>query len=263
VALTRGFLTRLSGSDDLGVPELRNEQDLRLVERISATYPRLSGPGGWNVHFGREQNASDDRNAFEPIATTCNTRPVVEGKQIEPFRVFLDRSSHQLKPGARDRVARRARLAYRDVASATNRLTLIAAIIPARAVTTHTLFCLKSPLPLEAQFVLCGLLNSYIANYLIRLRVNTHVTASLMSRLPIPFIPSDDPAFGRLVSLVRELVDGNNSPEEKDAYVELQAVVARLYRLSVGDFEHVLSTFPLIADETKSRARDALAQVSL
>jgi hypothetical protein len=40
------------------------------------------------------------------------------------------------------KIVRRARLAYRDVASATNRLTLIAAVIPARAATTHTLFCL-------------------------------------------------------------------------------------------------------------------------
>ena len=59
-----------------------------------------------------------------------------------------------------------ARLAYRDIASATNRLTLIAAIVPARAVTTHTLFCLKTPLPLDAQQVLCALLNSFVANYL-------------------------------------------------------------------------------------------------
>ena len=263
VALTRGFLTRLSGSDDLGIPELRTEQDLRLVERISATCPRLGGPEGWNVQFGRELNASDDRNNFEPLVTTGHARPVVEGKQIEPFRVFLDRSSHQLKPGAPDRVARRARLAYRDVASATNRLTLIAAIIPARAVTTHTLFCLKVPPSLDAQFVLCGLLNSYVANYLIRLRVNTHVTASLMSRLPVPFIPGDNPSFGRLVSLVSELVEGKSAAEDADAYVELQAVVARLYGLSAADFEHVLSTFPLVSNETKSRVRDAFAHVSL
>jgi hypothetical protein len=67
-----------------------------------------------------------------------------------------------------------------DVASATNRLTLIAAIVPADAVTTHTLFCLKTGLPLDAQHVLCALLNSFVANYLIRFRVNTHVTATLI-----------------------------------------------------------------------------------
>ena len=41
VTLTRAFLSRLSGSDDLGIPELGGEADLRLLERISASCPRL------------------------------------------------------------------------------------------------------------------------------------------------------------------------------------------------------------------------------
>src|SRR5690606_25971109 len=108
-----------------------------------------SSPAGWHVHFGRELNASDDRAAFVPFSGDRTARPVVEGKQIEPFRVALDRSTSELRRGAEAarRVPLRSRLAYRDVASATNRLTLIAAIVPARAVTTHTLFCLKAPLP--------------------------------------------------------------------------------------------------------------------
>src|SRR4029453_8556808 len=110
--------------------------------------------------FGRELNASDDRATFEPFEDSHTARPVIEGKQIEPFRVHVDRSRYQLKAGAHDRVPRRARLAYRDIASATNRLTLIAALVPAKVVTTHTLFCLKTPLRLDAQHVLCGLLNS-------------------------------------------------------------------------------------------------------
>ena len=261
VSLTRDLLTRLSGRDDLGVPELRSERDLQIVERISATVPGLGAPDGWNVRFGRELNASDDRGAFEPHVTPCRARPVVEGKQIEPFRVFVDRSRHQLKPGASDRVPRRARLAYRDVASATNRLTLIAAIVPARAVTTHTLFCLKTPLPLESQMVLCGLLNSYVANYLIRLRVNTHVTASLMSRLPVPVLNGGHPVFARIVSLVRELIDGENAAEDTGAYAELQAIVATLYGLSAEDLEHVLSTFPLVPDEVRSRVSSRFKDV--
>ena len=120
---------------------------------------------------------------------------MLEGKQIEPFRVFPDRSRLELPTASATsrRVPHRARLAYRDVASATNRLTLIAAIVPARSVTTHTLFCLKTPLPLDAQHVLCALLNSFVANYLVRLRVNTHVTASLLARLPVPLLTAAMP----------------------------------------------------------------------
>ena len=261
VTLTRAFLTRLSGRDDLGIPELGGDSDLRLLERISAGVPRLGAPDGWNVQFGRELNASDDRDSFEPVAAGGTARPVVEGKQIDPFRTDLDRSRYQLKPGVPDRIPRRARLAYRDVASATNRLTLIAAIVPARAVTTHTLFCLKTPLPLDAQHVLCGLMNSYVANYLVRFRVNTHVTASLISRLHVPFVSAADPAFAHIRTLVRELLRSGGA-EDTEAYAELQAVVASLYRLQSHDLEHVLSTFPLVPEivraATSARYNDLL-----
>ncbi len=252
VTLTRSFLSRLSGSDDLGIPELRSEVDLRLLERISASHPRLGSADGWNVMFGRELNASDDRHLFQPFVTASTARPIIEGKQIEPFRVHIDRSRYQLKSEAPDRIRRHVRLAYRDVASATNRLTLIAALVPARVVTTHTLFCLKTAVPLDAQHVLCGLLNSYVANHQIRFRVNTHVTASLISRLPVPVVGAGHPAFNRIAALVRSLMATSASVEEMDEYAELQALIARLYGLGASEFGHVLSTFPLVPEEIRS-----------
>jgi hypothetical protein len=152
----------------------------------------------------------------------------------------------------RVRVRRTPRLAYRDVASATNRLTLIAAIIPADAVTTHTLFCVKTALPVDAQHVLCALLNSFVANYLIRFRVNTHVTASLMSRLQVPVVQRDAYVYRRLSSLAQTLMHSPGAAEQQPEYAELQALVARLYALSEADLRHVLGTFPLIPEEVKA-----------
>ena len=260
LVLTRRFLSRLSGDDDLGIPELATEADLRLVERISAMVPRLSSDEGWGVHFGRELNASDDRDAFTAFAGDSLARPVVEGKQLEPFRVALERSRFQLRRNRHvgARAPRRARLAYRDVASATNRLTLIAALVPARAVTTHTLFCLKTPLPSDAQHVLCALLNSYVANYLIRLRVNTHVTVALVSRLPVPIVRQGEGAYEQLSALAQALSRGRASVEDMEEYAELQALAAKLYGLAPTDFEHVLSTFPLVPSATKRRALERL-----
>ena len=143
-------------------------------------------------------------------------------------------------------IPQRARLAYRDVASATNRLTLIAAIVPARAVTTHTLFCLKTRLPMAEQHVLCALLNSFVANYLIRLRVNTHVTVALVSRLPVPVVRVGHPFFNRLSALSEALARSTSRVEDMEEYAELQAICARLYGLRREEFEHVLGTFPLI-----------------
>jgi hypothetical protein len=259
--LTRRFLSRLSGEDDLGIPELGSERDLSIVETISASVPRLANQEGWHVAFGRELNASDDRGRFVPIAEAASGRPVVEGKQVEPFRVAVGTSRLALRPGADSRVPCRGRLAYRDVASATNRLTLIAAIVPAHAVTTHTLFCLRTPLPAPSQQVLCALLNSYVANYLVRLRVNTHVTVSLVSRLPVPEVPPRHPRFDRLRALAAALTSGAGSVEEMEEYAEVQAIAARLYGLTAGDFEHVLSTFPLVPTSVRQRVLDRFVRM--
>jgi hypothetical protein len=230
------------------MPELVTEMDLRIVEKISAAHPWLSSSSGWHARFGRELNASDDREAFVAATGATGARPVLEGKQIAPFRVDLERSSFELRSSAAfaTRIPRRARLAYRDVASATNRLTLIAAIVPARAVTTHTLFCLRTPLSHQRQLVLCGLMNSFVANYLVRLRVSTHVTIAITSRTPLPVVRDDDPVAPHIASLVRDLMTGAQPVEEMPQYSQLQAIVARLYGLSRDEFEHILGTFPLI-----------------
>ena len=250
--LTRAFISRLSGEDDLAIPELRHPADLRILEQISARLPTLDSARGWNVAFGRELNATDDRDLFVPFDRDGHGRPVLEGKQIEPFRVSIEGCRYQVREHVRVRVARRPRLAYRDIASATNRVTLIAAIVPADAVTTHTLFCLKTPLPLDAQHVLCALLNSFVANYLIRSRVNTHVTVALVSRLRVPCVDRDSPPYHQLSTLARTLMHSPAAAEQQPEYAELQGLAGRLYGLSESDFVHVLSTFPLVPDAVKS-----------
>ncbi len=256
VTVSRTFLTRVSGEDDLAVPELQSAADLRILEKISASHRWLSSPDGWHVHFGRELNASDDRDAFRPATYARDARPVLEGKHITPFRAAVAESAWELRADAAGahRVPCRARLAYRDVASATNRLTLIAAIVPARAVTTHTLFCLREALPQGRQRLLCALLNSFVANYLVRLRVHTHVTASIMARLPVPLLGEGDPRAMRLTELAAALAGGSTPVEAMPEYAELQAVAARAYGLSREEFGHVVGTFPLIPLELRQAA---------
>jgi hypothetical protein len=112
---------------------------------------------------------------------------------------------------------------------------------------------------LADQHVLCALLNSFVANYLIRLRVNTHVTAALMSRLPVPVVRPEDAAFDRLQVLTQVLMK-TASVESTPEYAELQAIAAELYGLSATDFEHVLSTFPLIPEVTRLAAYKRFTQ---
>jgi hypothetical protein len=261
VHVTRPLLVRMS-ADQLAIPEFRNRRDLDIATKVAYAHPPLGDASGWGVRFGRELNASDDRRHFiDAEAAGRGTMPVVEGKQIRPFGVDLQRVSAAIPVRSARRLLdpartyHRARLAYRDVSCSTNRLTLIAAIVPRGAVTTHTLFCLKDELSSDEQEFLCGVFNSFVANYLVRLRVGTHVSASIIHQLPVPRPAHGDPALGRVAAIARRLA---SHPAEERSAAELQAVVAQLYGLTADEFEHVLSTFPLVPSSERQRALQAL-----
>ena len=254
VPLPRSLLERISGSQ-MVVPEIRSHGDLDIVSGIAFNVPALADPDGWHVTFGRELNATDDKRHFVTGGTGL---PVIDGKHIQPFVADVAQSRVRLPAriaaqlsGVRD-ARNRSRLAYRDVASSTNRLTLIAAIVPAGVVTTHTLFCSREPLDDDQLLFLCGMFNSFVANYLVRLQVSTHVTVSLLSRLPIPKPPRDSDAFRLVSSCARALcsrLDGSH-------HAQLQATAARLYRVSRTQLQHVLDTFPLVSMEERQAVLD-------
>jgi hypothetical protein len=245
--LTPGLLERLSGPG-LAMPDLRSPDDLRLVEELSSRHPPLAA--GWQAAFSRELNATDDRDCMAGDGEL----PVIEGKHLSPFRVAVQAAQgrarleavlHRL--GGRAAIMR-PRLAYRDVASPTNRTTLIAAILPPRVVSVHTVFCLRTPLPLPQQRVLCALLNSYVANYLVRRWVTTHVSTRIVSRLPVPAVAGDTPLFGVLARAAATLAHGHNAR----ASLEAQVAAAEAYGLMPRDLAHVLDTFPLIPREERT-----------
>jgi hypothetical protein len=251
IVLPRALIDRLSGPS-LAVPELRAAADLEIVSDIVFRIPGTADPEGWGIRFGRELNATDDRPHF----TESRGLPVVEGKHLAAFSVDVRGARYRLPARVaatlldEERTFGRIRLAYRDVASPTNRATLIAAILPKGVVSTHTVSCLKDMLDEEAQFFLCGVFNSYVANYLVRMRVGTHVTSAIMSRLPVPRPGRRDVVFGRVVSAARAL------SERFDAglFARLNATVAALYGLSRERFAHVLGTFPIVAAAERAAA---------
>jgi hypothetical protein len=253
VRVSRPLLQRISG-DSLALPDLRSPLDLAILEKACALFQPLGSANGWQVRFGRELNAADDRPLFKKSGGGV---PVIEGKAIAPFRVLHDAIRWSVTAAAaRSRLADRydrPRLAYRDVASVTNRTTLIAAVLPAPCVTTHTLFCLRTRVPLLSQYFLCGLFNSLVVNYLVRLRVTTHVTTSIVEGLPAPVRDEAPLAFVRIAGWARRLARCRLDESSRE-WAQLNATVARLYQLTEGEFRHVLATFPLIEQRARERA---------
>jgi len=257
VRLTPAFIQRVSG-DALTIPDLRSAIDVAIADRAAALFAPLGSDAGWAIRFGRELNATDDRPHFG-----ARGLPVVDGKHIEPFRAhtascqrFISAAkARELLPAAS---FERARLAYRDVASATNKVTLIAAILPAGCVSTHTLFCLRDRLPPASQWFLCGVFNSLVVNYLVRMRVTTHVTTATVARLPIP-PPGHRPSVEREIAALARLLSRRY---DLFAWAELQAHAARLYQLTPAEFAHVLETFPLIPSNDRHAAHSTYVRAT-
>lgn len=244
--------------DHLTVPEITTREALGILTQAAATVPRLSAPDGWRARFGRELNATDDKRHFVTRAHSGPSLPIVEGKHLQPFQVRLDDATARIPRAVAKRLIdphtsfERTRLAYRDVASATNRVTLIAALLPRHTLSTHTVFCLKAPIPVGDQWCLLALLNSLVANFLVRLHVTTHVTASLMARLPVPRPARGSIAFRDLAAIARALAR-TGIDAAPDAYAQLNAITASLYGLSQEQYQHVVDSFPLLPEYLRTR----------
>jgi len=256
ITLTPALLRRLSGPG-LAIPYIRRREELQILERLVSAHPAMADERGWAARFGRELNRSDDKALFSGRKTGM---PVVEGKHVEPFGVRIEECSLRIRsagvlsrPALLDAVGRH-RLAYRDVASATNRLTLISAIVPPGAITVHTLYCLKDPMPLDDQIVLCGLLNSFVANFLVRLWVTTHLGSATVERLPVPRPAAASEAAGRLRDLGRDLLRAGG--RDPSAAAEVQGLAAMLYGLSPAEFDLVLGSFPLVEEHLRAASAE-------
>ena len=235
------------GGEGRAVPDLASDLDRAVLARVLSAGPPLESSAGWHVHFGRELNATDDRAYFGRSGL-----PVLEGKLLDPFRVRVEDAASFIERHMAARLLEgrasfdRARLGYREVASATNRLTLIAAIVPAGAVTTHTIFCLREALSDDEQWFLCGVFNSYVANYCVRLRGGTHVPASVIHQLPVP-CPDEEDVLSLAILARRAAADSGREDRAR-----LQAAVARLYGLRRDELAYLLSTFPLIPPDERA-----------
>jgi hypothetical protein len=250
IRLTRDTIAA-AGGPALRIPDVRAARDLDWLLAIARAHPRLGEFERPALSFGRELNASDDRKYFGTTGL-----PVLEGKCLAPFQVAVKRATQYLPWPVAARLLPdgsfdRPRLAYRDVSGATNQRTLIAAVLPAGVVTTHTLFCLRSPLPLEQQHFLCGLFNSYILNAVVRLLMGGHVTTSLVESLPVPRWCGS--ALQRSIAHAAERLAGprGNAVDDDSG---LQASVARLYDLDGQIFGRILESFPLVPESDRRQA---------
>jgi len=220
---------RCAGGPALRIPDARCPGDLDWLLTQCRRFPALGHERGWHLSFGRELNATEDRESFGPAGL-----PVIEGKHIGPFRVDAAAATKRISASRVTRLLpaaphTRARLAYRDVSGAGNRRTLIAAVVPPGVVTTHTLFCVRTPPDDARQHFLCALFNSSPLNRIVRMLMGSHVTTGLVEHLPVP-VWTGDAAQLALADLARALADAGTSETDRTAIEhESDERIARMY----------------------------------
>lgn len=197
------------------------------------------------------------------------------------------------------------RLAFRKVAANTNERTLISAILPGGVFASDSLNylipwqfdahqaiiqlntiknCYKPSLPVPILAYLCGVLNSFVLDYVLRFKVSANVNIFYAYQLPVPRLIPDDlycraiaERVARLVCIGPEFDDlrqellGNtaarvatNPIERQQLQNEIDALVAHLYGLREEELWHILYapyTFPLVGREVKDAVMAAFAYV--
>ena len=169
------------------------------------------------------------------------------------------------------------RIAFRDVARATDTRTVITALVPGEIVITHKAPYLLWPkgTPRDGAYLL-GILSSMILDWYARRVVEISLTFHLLNNFPIPDADTDnDPVACRVVEISARLaaVDeryaewaaevgvpvGSVTDEatKQDLICELDACVAHLYGLDEDDLAVVYETFHEGADYSERHRRRA------
>jgi hypothetical protein len=158
--------------------------------------------------------------------------------------------------------AAQSRIAFRDVTNATNRRTMICALIPPGTIATH-----KSPVlvnlndDLKSEAFVLGVLSSMIFDWYARRWVELHMSFELLSTMPVPKFNLNDSLVQRTCYLAASLAAVDHRYDEwatingvpigsvtdeatkDDLIAELDALVALLYGLDESQVTHIFETF--------------------
>ena len=295
VSVSIPLIKRLSPGS-VSIIEFKSATDIEIAEKM-LRHPFLGEvfDSKWNIRFHQELNMTTDSDIFRNIPDEY-CLPLYEGKMIWQFQHGYAKPRYWVnEKEGRKRVLgnvedvsqglnyQRYRLAFRDVAASTNERSFICTVLPRNIFCPHTMslenVC-QSNLDQHSRLLLVSMLNSLFCDWLIRQRMTNHLSFFLVYQLPIPRLTAAHPDFlplaeraARLVGTAPEFDDllkeifgksathkthGVTDPQARlTLRAQIDALVARLYDLTLEEFQHILSTFPLVDEATKSQTFNA------
>lgn len=161
--------------------------------------------------------------------------------------------SGDLHASIRDRV-NTLRAGFCDITGQTNERTVLAALIPAGVVCGNKVPTIDFGSHVRT-LSWVGIANSFIFDWLVRRSITTTLNFFMLRNLPVPsWVPAstDFLAIGKRTELLAKLeCEGGEEDLWKLAQLraEIEVLSARLYGISVLDFDHMMRDFPQVDRE--------------
>lgn len=261
---------RMLAPRTLAFPELITALDAEIATTLTAAGATLgSTESGWTLEFSQELNVTKDNDRFVDHAQTgVDDRwlPVLAGENIYHLESRIDgdrigrwisRRDFMSSPTRRigtQSVSDFPRVAWRDVASATNERTSIATVVPPDVTCDHTLWTFKGgTLTVEECAALAAVMSSFCFDYLVRLRGRSHVNKAIVLGVTVPKRTDMLTLAPAAAAVLRDEgicaalhvpPCGTDPWELGEARGRLDAAVAVAYGLSLHQFAAVLAGFP-------------------
>ena len=283
------LIKRLS-PDSISVMEFKSDLDIFIAEKMSQ-FPLLGEEiqDKWNIKLTQELHMTNDSYLFHKEYHE-GLVPLIQGNMFHQFNYNFAEPKYwiELSEGRKKLLGKNEdnkqklsyqdyRLVHRRIASSTNERSLIACVLHKNRFCADTAQSIKNLLPYNVTLFLTGVFNSFVLDYEIRKRITSHLDMHFMYSLTIPRLTEKDPFFQEIVERAAKLIcttpeydelakevglesHKNGITEERERgkiRAELDGIIAHLYGLTEGEFSHILSTFPIVAETVKDAALKA------
>ncbi len=288
-------LIRRLSPDSGSVMEFKNKTDIHIAEKM-LRFPLLGErlEDKWNLVLTREFDMTNDSHLFHTL-NAKNRLPLYEGKMIHQFNPKFKEPSYWVDEAkARQALVGREedkgqkldyqnyRVGFRSVGENTNSRNFISTVIPQNVFCGNSLIVSKSLSENKFTLFIVAIFNSLLADYLIKKKISRNMNMFYVYQLPVPRLTEADAEFAPIVERAAKLIgiapefdelakdvgltgwqDGvTDETERAKLRAELDAMVAHLYNLTEDEFAYILTTFPLVAKETKEAALEMFRELT-
>lgn len=272
--------------DSLSINEFKSQKDVDIAYKM--LQHSLLKENAWlgKAEFSTEFHMTNDSDLFN---TEGKGLVLYEGKMIEQYNPYFEKNRYWIKEDVgREKLYGKNtdlknydykdyRVGFRAVASSTNRRSMIASILPKNVFCGNSIIVLKLYDKEEKRLVttdkliyLCGVFNSFVFDYFLRLKITTNLNMFFIYQMPIP-IP-DDTSLKKIIrnvllltedwkdfSELRRKYDITGKKLSKEDRLKLQSeidkLVGKLYGLTKEEMKYVLNKFHHASPETEKELR--------